>query len=124
MTSTDERWFDADAGPVVRPYTITRGRGRPPGGPVDLIAIVTVNAGAEPDPVRLDPEHLSLLRRCQRPATVADLASDLDLAVGVVRVLVADLRERGLVSVRNPVPPARLPDMRVLQEVVEGLRRL
>ena len=63
---------------------------------------------AEPDPVRLGPEHLSLLRHCQRPATVADLASDLDLAVGVVQVLVADLRERGLVSVRNPVPPARL----------------
>lgn len=124
MSTTDERWFDADAGPVVRPYTLTRGRGHPSGGPVDLIAVVTAAARAEPDPVRLDPEHLTLLRRCQRPAIVADLASDLDLAVGVVRVLVADLRERSLVTVRNPIPPARLPDMRVLQDVVEGLRKL
>jgi Protein of unknown function (DUF742) len=124
MATTEERWFDADAGPVVRPYTITRGRGRPAGEPVDLIAVVAAAGRAEPDPLTLGPEHLTLLRRCQRPATVVDLAADLDLAVGVVQVLVADLRERSLVTVRNPIPPAQLPDMRILKEVVEGLKRL
>ena len=33
----DERWLDRDAGPVVRPYALTRGRTRPPGLTLGLI---------------------------------------------------------------------------------------
>ena len=74
--------------------------------------------------IGLGPEHLWLLRICRRPTSVADLAADLDLPVGVVRILLSDLRERALIRVHDPIPPARLPDRRILQEVVEGLRRL
>jgi Protein of unknown function (DUF742) len=125
MPTTYERWLDEDAGPVVRPYALTRGRTRPAGDRLDLIAIVTAANGARPDSqMGLDPEHLTLLRLCRLPVSVADLASDLDLPVGVVRILIGDLRERSLVRVHNPIPPARLPDVRILQEVVDGLRRL
>ncbi len=119
-----ERWLDEDAGAVVRPYALTRGRTRPAGGRLDLIALITAARGAPHDATGLGPEHLALLRICQRPTSVADLASDLDLPVGVVRILLGDLRERALISVHNPVPAARLPDRRILQEVVDGLRRL
>jgi hypothetical protein len=55
---------------------------------------------------------------------VADLASTMDLPVGVVQVLLADLLERRLIGVHHPVPPAQLPDQRILREVADGLRRL
>jgi hypothetical protein len=74
--------------------------------------------------VGLDPEHLALLRMCRLPASAAGLAADLDLPVGVVQILLADLRERSLIHVHHPTLPARLPDQRILREVVDGLRRL
>jgi Protein of unknown function (DUF742) len=124
MHSADDCWLDQDAGAVVRPYALTRGRTRPAGSRLDLIAIISAVRRARVDAVGLGPEHLELLRICRRPTSVADLAADLDLPVGVVRILLGDLRERSLISVHNPIPPARLPDRRILQEVVDGLRRL
>ena len=124
MPSHDDHWLDEEAGPVVRPYAVIRGRTRPSGEKLDLIAIITAVRGAYLDPSSLDPEHLEVLRLCRLPASVADLAADLDLPLGVVRILLGDLQERSLVSVHHPIPPARLPDMQVLKEVVDGLRRL
>jgi hypothetical protein len=124
MPAADDRWLDEEAGAVVRPYALTRGRTRPAGGRLDLIALISAVRGAEDSTFGLGPEHLALLRLCRRRTSVADLAADLDLPVGVVRILLGDLRERGLIRVHHPVPPARLPDRRILQEVVDGLRRL
>ena len=124
MHSAEDRWLDEEAGAVVRPYALTRGRTRPTGGKLDLIALITAVRGVHVSEFGLGPEHRALLRICRRPTSVADLAADLDLPVGVIRILLGDLRERGLVSVHNPIPAARLPDRRILQEVVDGLRRL
>ena len=41
MPSNEERWLDADAGPVVRPYALTQGRTRYSGESFDLVATVT-----------------------------------------------------------------------------------
>jgi hypothetical protein len=114
----EDRWLDEEAGPVVRPYALTRGRTRPSGETLDLIALVTAVRGVEVDPVGLDPEHLALLAMCRLPASVADLAADL------VQILLADLRIRALIYVHHPTPPAQLPDPRILKEVADGLRRL
>lgn len=124
MDTADERWLDAEAGRVVRPYALTGGRTRPSGAPLDLIAIITAVPHARPDPLALAPEHLLLLTLCRRPMSVAELAADLDLPLGVVQVLLADLREHSLISVRNPIPPAQLTDPRILKEVADALRRL
>ena len=120
----EDQWLDKEAGPVVRPYALTRGRTRPTGDALDLIALVTAVRGVEVNPTGLDPEHLALLRMCRLPASVADLAADLDLPVGVVQILLADLRERSLIHVHHPTLPARLPDPRILREVADGLRKL
>ena len=124
MPSQDDTWHDEEAGPVVRPYAVIRGRTRPTGENLDLIAMVTSTRQPPPDPWVLDPEHFSLLRLCRVPMSVADLASDLNLPLGVVRILLADLRDRGLITIRRPVSPARLHDPRILREVADGLRRL
>ena len=117
---------------VVRPYALTAGRTRPSGAKIDLIALVSATRqGAaasralpyhEPDP-DTGPEHVRLLRFCRQPVPVADLATTLDLPLGVVRILLADLRDRGLVEITQPAP-AGLTDVRVLKEVADALRRL
>ncbi|MFJ9808598.1 DUF742 domain-containing protein [Streptomyces sp. NPDC101158] len=123
------RWYDADAGPLVRPYAMTGGRTKP--GPsnvrFDLIALVVVDdhAPGAAEESLLGPEHRSLLTLCRAETqSVAELAADADLPVGVVRVLLGDLLEAGFVKVSRPVPPAQLPDERILREVIDGLRAL
>ncbi|MEV7544137.1 DUF742 domain-containing protein [Streptomyces sp. NPDC089915] len=125
----DGRWYDADAGPLVRPYAMTGGRTKPGAHGVrfDLIALVVVDgaAGGAADEALLGPEHRALLGLCRSETqSVAELAAEADLPVGVVRVLLGDLLEAGHVRVSRPVPPARLPEMRILREVIEGLRAL
>jgi hypothetical protein len=124
MPTTDDHWLDEEAGPVVRPYALTRGRTRPTGEVLDVIALVTAARGVEADRFGLDPEHLVLLSMCRQPAAVADLAADLDLPLGVVQVLLADLRARSLITVHHPIPPARLAGPEILRAVADGLRQL
>lgn len=121
-------WFDDEAGPVVRPYAMTRGRTTSAvQHRLDLIAVVVTEPDAgdpETDPT-LSPEHVDIVGLCREaPQTVAELAAGLDLPVGVVRVLVGDLVDTGFVRVNRPVPPAELPDESVLRDVIDGLRAL
>ncbi|MFC4031546.1 DUF742 domain-containing protein [Streptomyces polygonati] len=130
MTSESDRWYDDAAGPVVRPYAMTRGRtSHAAEAKIDLIALVVSGSMVGDDNAlddhSLSPEHLDIVERCQLQATsVAELAADLDLPVGVVRVLVGDLLEGEHVHIHKPVPPAELPDERILREVINGLRAL
>lgn len=123
------QWYDNEAGPLVRPYAMTGGRTKP--GPTgvrfDLIALVTLDPGAPNmfDDTALGPEHRAIIDLCRTETqSVAELAAGADLLVGVVRVLLGDLLELGCVTVSRPVPPAQLPDERILREVIEGLRAL
>jgi len=113
------RWFS----PVVRPYALVRGRTKPAGDRLDVISMAYSLRVSVPDPSELEPEHLALLQRCAVPLSVAELASGLDLPLGVVRVLLADLRERELVRIDRPAQE-RVTDIRLLREVADGLRRL
>ena len=125
MPSNDERWLDAEAGPVVRPYALTRGRTRHSGEAFDLVATVTATRRRVADPSALAPEHVAVLQLARAPTTVVDIASDVDLPLGVVRILLADLRELGLVVIRAPVSTKALQvDRNTLREVLHGLRRL
>jgi hypothetical protein len=125
MPANDERWLDAAAGPVVRPYALTQGRTRPSGEAFDLVATVTATLARVTDPGGLGPEHISVLRLAHAPTTVVDIASDVDLPLGVVRILLSDLREVGLVTIQAPVPvKVRQVDKNTLREVLHGLRGL
>ncbi|GAA2512020.1 DUF742 domain-containing protein [Streptomyces sp. NPDC059506] len=135
MTSDPEGWFDDAAGPVVRPYAMTRGRTRSSSEEkLDLIALVVAEDRSEGEddgledavfPHTLSPEHVDIVELCRaEPMSVAEIAAELDLPVGVVRVLLGDLLDAELVRVSRPVPPAQLPDERILREVINGLRAL
>ena len=118
-----ERWFDQEAGPVVRPYALTRGRARPPGATLDLIDVVSAIDQPTADTQWLGPEHRRLLTMCWKPIAVADLAADTELPLGVVRVLLGDLRQQGLINIVK-APRGDAPELNVLRSVLEGLRAL
>ncbi|HJZ09385.1 MAG TPA: DUF742 domain-containing protein [Trebonia sp.] len=124
----DGKWVRRDLGPVVRPYAVTGGRTEPADGEVlDLVAVVVAvgrESDAGDDPIRQTPEHRKILRLCQRPVTVADIASDTALPVGVVRVLLADLILEEAVRVVRNRPAVQLPGNDVLKEILNGLRAL
>lgn len=125
---SNSHWFDDEAGPVVRPYAMTRGRTISTAQDrLDLIAVVVAEPHAhDPEADRtLSPEHVDIVKLClQTPQSVAELAAGLDLPVGVVRVLIGDLVHTRLVHVTRPVPPAELPDESILRDVINGLRAL
>jgi hypothetical protein len=116
-------WVDQDAGPVVRPYALTGGLTRPSGQRLDLLDMVRCVRWATEHLPYLSPEQAELLQCCHMPAPLADVAADLDLPIGVIRILVSDLRERGLVTIHR-AQRAGFTDLKILQEVVDGLRRL
>jgi hypothetical protein len=124
MPSNDERWLDAEAGPVVRPYALTQGRTRHSGDSFDLIAMVRTTRTPIADPASLAPEHIRVLQLARTPTAVADIASEVDLPLGVVRIILADLRELGLVAISTPVAMAERIDKHTLREVLNGLRGL
>src|SRR5690348_8379929 len=106
MNSRDgdaDRWLDREAGPVVRPYAVTKGRTPPSGGVwFGLIDIVVRTGGQGTGDLRQGPEHRRIMNLCQHPIPVVDLTSEIDLPVGVVRVLLGDLTEAGLLRI---IPP-------------------
>jgi len=127
MNSRDgdaERWLDREAGPVVRPYAVTKGRTQPSGGMrVGLIDIVVLTAERTAQDFRPGPEHRRILGLCRRPIPVVDLTSEIDLPLGVVRVLLGDLTEAGMVRV-IPAQRDADPDQRLLRMVLDGLESL
>ncbi|HEU5418833.1 MAG TPA: DUF742 domain-containing protein [Streptosporangiaceae bacterium] len=122
-------WLDRDSGPVVRPYALTGGRTEPASGEVlDLVAVVVAveppEAAEDSEPVPLTPEHRRIMSLCRNPATVADVASDMALPLGVVRVLLADLLLTERLSVLPRRPADEQPSTALLKEVLHGLRAL
>ncbi|MFG2071906.1 Protein of unknown function [Nonomuraea maritima] len=115
------QWFDEEAGPVVRPYALIRGRTRSSGDAFDLVATVRT-IGDPPDDS--GPEQQHILRAARNPISVADLVAELDLPIGVVRVLLGDMRDHGLISVTSPAAGGARSNERILKEVINGLRAL
>ena len=109
----------------MRPYAVTKGRTAPAvGSYVGLIDVVTAVADPQlPADARLSREHRRLLSHCRQPVTVVDLASDIDLPVGVVRVLLSDLSQYGAVRVVAPTE-GRVTNDRLLRDVLDGLQTL
>lgn len=125
MSARKDEWLDQEAGPIVRPYALTKGRTVPASGSyIGLIDVVIAVANPLlPPDTRLSREHRRLLNHCRRPVSVVDLASDTDLPVGVVRVLLSDLSLYGALRVVAPSEEQATND-RLLKDVLDGLHTL
>jgi hypothetical protein len=127
VTSHDgfgDRWFDREAGPVVRPYALTKGRTLPSGGAsFGLIDVVVATNERPSASFRPGPEHRRILYMCRRPTPIVDLTSEIDLPLGVVRVLLGDLTSEGMLRVLSS-QRQQVTDQRLLRMVLDGLESL
>src|SRR3954447_21485235 len=105
---------------LVRPYVVTEGRAFPTRNTFDLVTLVRTTGA---DSAGLGPKKQRVVQFCEGGAlSVAEISARLKLPVGVVKVLLADLVDSGHIAARPPIPPAELPQYRILQEVLDGLR--
>src|SRR4051812_7146851 len=111
---------------TVRPYTLTRGRTRP--GRIDLPLEALVRGVAPAGRPGSTPEHRRILELTSAEIlTVAELSAHLSLPLGVVRVLVGDLADDGLVVVHSGTPQSQAPaasQLKVLESVLNGISSL
>ena len=116
----------------VRPYALTGGRTRP----VSDLAIesqVTATPISDAQRNALSCEQRRIIELCEHPVSVAEIAALAHLPLGVARVLIADLREDGLLvtgrglgaEASDTVGTAGSPtDVSLLERVLHGLRAL
>ena len=114
------------AAALVRPYTRTGGRTKP-GRELDLEALVlpTANGREAWESPLLSPEHNTVLEICQRSVSVAEIAAELKVPLGVARVIIADMVDLGLVEVlKTAAADGDERDPAFLRRVLSGLQRL
>jgi Protein of unknown function (DUF742) len=121
----DVEWVDEEAGPVVRPYAMTGGRTRASSSSsFDMLAMAVATGTPIASGANLGSEHRRLLNLVRRARPIVEIASDAGLPVGVIRVLLGDLLDQGLILVRSPLPAASMPPENLLRELISGLRAL
>jgi len=127
MTDPRQAWFDEAAGPLVRPFAVTRGRTTSNWRDLDMITLV-VAARWDRSVERLDHDHANVVRLCRNPISVAEISAMMSLPLAVTKILIGDLIESGYLIFRAP-PSSRgasadIPDLHLLQTVLDGVRRL
>ncbi len=110
---------------LVRPYAMTGGRTRPR---YQLAIEALVSTAADPERLRGQlPEHQRICQLCLEVKSIAEISALLAIPLGVVRILVADLAEAGLVAIHQPggdESAGGQPDVTLLERVLSGLRKL
>jgi hypothetical protein len=110
---------------VVRPYALTRGRTR--SGRVDLPLEALVRGVAGANDRSTTPERRRILELSSASIlSVVELSAHLSLPLGVIRVLVGDLADEGLVVVHTgslSAAPAAT-NLKVLESVLNGISSL
>ena len=103
----------------VRPYLLTGGRTRVEGVDLPLEAALRTTEVGRSAIDRRSPEESRLLIACREPTALVEVASKLQLPIGVVRVLAGDLLregylEQGQIVANNDVP--------LLERLLDGLK--
>lgn len=108
---------------LVRPYAVTRGRTEPR-TQLEIEAIVETNRYDPRELPLLSPECRAILEFCREWRSVAEVSAVLQMPLGVARILIADLAMEGLVRIHQLERPQGRPDVKLLERVLSGLRKL
>jgi hypothetical protein len=109
---------------VVRPYMLTRGRTSSSLGVFALHAPILALITTDQLGRNATPEDRKIIEVCQTPTSVAEVSARLSTPVGVLRVLVGDLVDARMVTVREVENRADHRDVRLLERLLEGIRAL
>jgi hypothetical protein len=118
----------AVGGRIVRPYTITGGRTGGEGPVIALEALVSATIEGLRMRWRYRWESAEIIELSRQETAIVELAALLEVPIGVVRVLVADLRDRGAITITDP--PSDSPDRdtaeytELLNKVLDGIKSL
>jgi hypothetical protein len=109
------------SGTSVRPFLVTAGRTASAGAiPVEMQVVATPEGETVME--NLTFEYRDIVTLCSEPVAVAEIAARLSLHLGVIRVLVTDLQQQGLVATYSPeVDPT--DDVEMIMRVINGLRQ-
>jgi hypothetical protein len=121
MSNPDER--RAAERQRVRPYAMTGGRTQAGHADLELEALVSTMAPTGEAP-RMTVEQRAIAALCLDRLSVAEISARLDLPLGVIRILVCDMEEDGLVIVYRPTHVEQSPDPAFLERVLHGLRNI
>jgi hypothetical protein len=120
---TDDADGSTERSPLrVRPYALTRGRTKPTRS-YPLEALVRTDRYVIEGHVH-SPEERAIAELCRESRSVAEVAALVRLPLGVARVLIGDLADRGVVAVHTASAPDAAPDTALLERVLTGLRQL
>jgi DNA-directed RNA polymerase specialized sigma24 family protein len=104
-------------------FVIANGGSLPPEHAYERTALVSASEGAAASVRTLSPEARQVLELVMDGfLSVAEVAAHTHLPLGVVRILLAQMEDSGLIIARKPVPRAERVDRDVLNAVLDGLR--
>ncbi|ANZ39264.1 hypothetical protein BBK82_27595 [Lentzea guizhouensis] len=109
---------------IVRAYAWTGGRTRS-NIDLEIETLVSASDQSRQSAGILQAEHQHVVELCRSPRSVAEVAALMRLPLGVAKVLLGDMAERGLVDVHQTVSAGGdTPDLGLMERVLSGLRRL
>jgi hypothetical protein len=108
---------------LVRPYAMTRGRTKAR-YQLEIEAMVATTYYEPRDVSPLTPECRAILELCRDWQSVAEISAVLRMPLGVARILIADMAADGLVRIHQLNHAQGGPDVKLLERVLSGLRKL
>jgi hypothetical protein len=108
---------------VVPVYALTGGRTRSLGRDLPWETVITTTAAGVASLPGLRFEQARIIALCRRPVSIAEVASELTVPIGVARVLVSDLYAEGLLVIHLPtLSNAGRPRSEILERLLTGLK--
>ncbi len=116
-------------GRIVRPYTMTGGRSGAGLPNIALEALVAVTPAGMRMRGRFRWETAEIIAQSRKEIAIVELAANLEVPVGVIRVLAADLRDQGAITITEPLSEATIDSgdteyAELLHKVLDGIRAL
>ena len=119
QTSQPER---EDPRQRIRLYTMTGGRTNPTRVDMELEALVAASRHGTLASADLALEQRSIVELCRETMSIAEVSARLGIPMNVVRILVGDLAEDGMVAIYQPRAADQPPSVDLLTRVLHGLR--
>ena len=105
---------------AVRPFLVTSGR-TVPATEMPLEAQVVITAQGRGARQWLSFEYRDLVSLCDEPLAVAEIAARMSMHLGVIRVLIKDLQQQGVLATFQPEDDEI--DADTIMRVINGLRQ-
>ncbi len=119
----DDELPEDDEDFLVRPYAVTGGRTEPQ-YQLEIEAMVVAAHYQVRDLSLLSPECQAILEFCRDWRSVAEVSAVLQMPLGVARILIADMAVEGLLRIHQLNHAQGGPDVKLLERVLSGLRKL